>query len=243
MQLPENKRRTVDKITKHVIWLYGAPFSGKSYLANKFPDPLFLNTDGNVKFIDSPYISIKDIVTPNGRLVDVKRGWVVFKEVIAELEKKQNTFKTIVIDLLDDIREFCRLYVFDKLKITHESENPFKAWDMVSMEFLSSIRKVVNLDYENIILISHEDTTKDLTMKTGDKITSIQPNLPEKLTLKISGMVDCVGRVVDDGRKRTISFHSNDVVFGGGRLGFGDKEIPCEYTDLINIYEQVNKGK
>lgn len=45
MLLPENKRRTPDATKKKVVWVYGAPFSGKTFFANSFPDPLMLNTD------------------------------------------------------------------------------------------------------------------------------------------------------------------------------------------------------
>ena len=50
----------------------------------------------------------------------------------------------------------------------------------------------MNLDYENIVLISHEDTSKDITKKSGDKITAIKPNIADKVANKIAGMVDIV---------------------------------------------------
>ena len=112
MLLPENKKRNINSIDKKVIWLYGAPFSGKTFLANKFPDPLMLNTDGNIKFVDSPYIAIKDQVTVEGRIATRKMAWEYFKEIVAELEKKQNDFKTIVVDLLEDVYEHCRAYEY-----------------------------------------------------------------------------------------------------------------------------------
>ena len=60
MILPKNERRTIEKINRKVIWIYGAPFSGKTTFVNNFPSPLMINTDGNIKFVDSPYIPIKD---------------------------------------------------------------------------------------------------------------------------------------------------------------------------------------
>ena len=39
MILPKNERRNIETIQKKVIWLYGSPFSGKTTIANKFPDP------------------------------------------------------------------------------------------------------------------------------------------------------------------------------------------------------------
>ena len=241
MLLPKNERRTINVINKKVIWLYGAPFSGKTYLANQFPDPLMLNTDGNIRFIDAPYIPIKDEVVVEGRMTKRTLAWEIFKDAIAELEKKQNDFKTIVVDLLEDTYEHCRLYMYDQLGITHESDDSFRAWDKVRTEFLSTLKRLMNLDYENIILISHEDTSKDITKKGGDKITAIKPNINDKCANKVAGMVDMVARVVADGNVRTLSFKTNEVIFGGGRLDVKSNEIPLNYSALMEVYENANK--
>ena len=241
--LPKNERRDISKITKKVIWLYGAPFSGKTYFANKFPDPLMLNTDGNVKFVDAPYVPIKDQVTVEGRLTKRKPAWEVFKEVIDELEKKQNDFKTIIVDLLEGTYEYCRAYEYEKLGIVHESDAGFgKGYDIIRKEFLDNIKRLTNLDYENIILISHEDATKNITNKGGGSISTIKPNIQEKLANTISGMVDVVARVVADGEIRTLSFKENEYIFGGGRLGIKNKDIPLEYRELMSVYDEVNKS-
>lgn len=240
MTLPKNERRSVEANTYKKIWLYGCPFSGKTYLANKFPNVLMLNTDGNIKFVDAPFIPIKDIVTTTGRLVNRILAWETFKEIIEELEKKNNDYETIVVDLLEDTYEHCRLYCYKKLGIEHESDNSFKAWDYVKTEFLSTIKKLMNLEY-NIILLSHEDTSKDLTKRSGDKVTAIKPNLQDKAALKIAGMVDIVGRVINDEGDRKISFKTNEVVFGGGRLDLNVAEIPCEYEALMSIYTTNSK--
>lgn len=236
MILPKNERRKKNAIFYKKIWLYGLPFSGKTYLANKFKNVLMLNTDGNIKYVDAPYISIRDEVTAEGRLTKRKFAWEILKEAILELEKKQNDFETIVVDLIEDTYEHCRLWCYDHLGIEHESDNSFKAWDFVRTEFLSTVKKLMNLDY-NIILISHEDTSKDITKKTGDKITAIKPNINDKVALKIAGMVDIVARVINDNGERTLSFKSNEVVFGGGRLQINKLDIPCDYAELMKVYD------
>ncbi len=240
MLLPENKRRDIQKINKKVVWLYGVPFSGKTFFANKFPDPLMLNTDGNIRFVDAPYIAIKDHVKVEGRQTKRTLAWEIFKDVIAELEKKENDFKTIIVDLLEDTYEHCRLYMYDKLNITHESDDSFSAWDKVRTEFLSTLKRLVNMDYENIILISHEDRSKDITRKSGDKITAIKPNLQDKVATKVAGMVDIVARVVADGDERILSFKTNEVIFGGGRLSVTNKVIPLDYDEFLKVYEESN---
>lgn len=241
MLLPKNERRNIETIDKKVVWLYGVPFSGKTFLANKFPDPIMLNTDGNIKFVDAPYVSIRDEVKNDGSR-NPKRtlAWANFKDVITELEKKDNTFKTVVVDLLEDCYEHCRIYMYDKLNITHESDDSFSAWDKVRTEFLSTLKRLMNMDYENIILISHEDRSKDITRKGGDKITAIKPNLPDKIANKVAGMVDIVARVVADGDERTLSFKTNEVIFGGGRLTVSKKEIPLDYDAFMAVYEEAN---
>ena len=179
------------------------------------------------------------MVTMNGRIVNTTKAWDVFKEIIGELEKKQNTFKTIVVDLLEDLYDFCRLYVFDQLNIKHESEIGFgKPYDMIRTEFLSTLKRLLNLDYENFILISHEDSSKDVTKKSGDKITSIRPNIPEKVATKVSGLVDIVARVTEDEGERIISFKTDQVIYGGERLGAKGKEFPLTYENICKVYNE-----
>ena len=242
MNLPSKERRNIETATKKVIWIYGSPFCGKTTFANQFPDPLMLNTDGNIKFVDAPYISIKDEVTVSGRMTNRKFAWETFKEVIAELEKKQNEFKTIIVDLLEDTYEHCRLYMYDQLGITHESDDSFRAWDKIRTEFLATIKRLMNLDYENIILISHEDTSRDFTKKTGDKISAIKPNIQDKAANKVAGMVDIVARVVAEDDNRTLSFKNSEVVFGGGRLTVNERAIPLNYDAFLAVYDEANKN-
>ena len=240
MLLPENKRRNIETATKKVIWIYGSPFSGKTTFANHFPDPIMLNTDGNIKFVDAPFIPIRDEVKKVGRMTERKKAWEIFKEAIAELELKENTFKTIVVDLLEDLYEHCRRFICDQKGWDHESDDSFRAWDMVRTEFLSTLKKLMNLDYENIVLISHLDTTKDITKKGGDKLTSIKPNINDKVANKVAGMVDIVARTIADDGQYVLSFKRNEVIFGGGRLKFKAAEIPLDYDAFCGLYAEAN---
>lgn len=241
MLLPKNERRDLNATKKKVVWLYGAPFSGKTFFANQFPDPLMLNTDGNIKFVDAPYIAIRDTVTVEGRITKRRLAYEVFTDAVTELEKKQNDFRTIVVDLLEDVYESCRVYICDRQGWKHESDDSFRAWDMVRSEFLNTLKRLVNLDYENIILISHEDRSRDLTRKGGDKISSIKPNLQDKVANKVAGMVDLVARIVADDDERVLSFKTSEVIFGGGRLTVRDKEIPLTYDAFCEVYEEANQ--
>lgn len=245
MNLPSTERRQVGQTTKRKLWIYGAAFSGKTTMLDDAPNPLNLNTDGNIQFVTMPYISIKDEVTVNGRMTNRKFAWEVFKETIAELEKKQNDFKTIIIDLLEDTREMCRVYMYDSLEIQHESDSGYgKGWDIIKTEYLSTMRRFFNLDYENLVVVSHEDVSKDITKKNGQTITRIAPNIQEAISNKIAGMVDIVARVVvEDDDSRTLNFKQNEVIFGGGRLkGISKTSIPLSWDALMDVYDQANQA-
>ena len=241
--LPKNERRKAEAPTKRTMWLYGAPFSGKTTFADSAPDPLMLNTDGNAVYVTAPFVSIQDEITVNGRITQRKMAWAVFKDYIEELEKGGGGYKTIVIDLVNDTYEMCRLFMYDKLGITHESDDTFRAWDKVRTEYLSTMRRVLHLPYENIILLSHEDSTKDLTKKTGEKITSVKPKMADKVADSLAGMVGFVGRAYVDDGKHLLSIKSDEVIYGGGRLGVNDIVVPLDWDEVIKLFEKKDGGK
>lgn len=237
--LPKNERVQVNATKQIKGWIYGAPFSGKTTFLDNAPDPLNLNTDGNVNNVTMQRVRIRD--TYEGRVK--KFAWEVFKEAISDLEKGSD-FKTIIVDLVEDTREMCRVYMYDKLNIQHESDSGYgKGWDIIKTEYLSTMRRFFNLDY-NLFIVSHEDISKELTRNSGEKITKIAPNIQEAIANKLAGMVDFVGRVVvnDDG-SRVLSFKTNEVIFGGGRLNFGVTEIPLEWSELMKLYEDLSVDK
>lgn len=242
MALPKNERVEIGKTNYMKGWIYGVPFSGKTTFLDNAPDPLNLNTDGNTKYVTMQRIRIRDEVTTEGRQSKVKFAWEIFKETIDELEKYQNDFKTIIVDLVEDTREMCRLYMYDKYGWEHETDGGYgKGWDVIKTEYLSTMRRLLNLDY-NVFLVSHEDTSKDLTKSSGDKITRIGPNIQEALANKLAGMVDFVARVVinkDD--SRSLSFKTDNVIFGGGRLHINIDSIPLEWDELMKVYEEANQ--
>lgn len=242
MILPKNERRAAGAATQRRLWIYGAPFSGKTTLADKFPDVLMLNTDGNIKYTTAPYIRIRDEVETDGHIRRTTLAWGVFKDAIKELEAKGNNFKSIVVDLVEDTYEACRRYMYQKLNITHESDGGYgKGWDMVKTEFLSTMKRLMNLDYENIILISHEDMSKDITKRSGDTITAIRPNIQEKIANKLAGMVDVVIRCVVIDGEHLLSFKTDEVVFGGGRINFAVSQIPNDYDELCKLYGETTR--
>lgn len=235
MALPSTQEVAVTINDYKKIWLYGEPFSGKTHLASEAPKPILeLNTDGNIKHYTMPRIPIVD--TKEGR--QTIPAWEVFKDAVDALEAGSE-FKTVVLDLTEDIYDHCRKYVCDKRGWEHESDDSFKAYDIVRSEFLRVIRKLVNLPY-NIILISHQDVSKDITKRSGDKVTKIKPNVVDKVANKLAGMVDIVIRTIKVDDLYTLSTKTSDVIFGGGRLtGLKAVDVPNTWESIEAMYATV----
>lgn len=223
------------------IWVYGAPFSGKTTFATAAEDHLVLSTDGNAQYVTDNYKVITDEVTVNGRMTQRKLAWQVFKDELEKLEAGSK-YKTIVVDLVEDTYEMARLFMYQKLGITHESDDSFRAWDKTRTEYLSTMRKLMNLPYD-IILISHEDTSKDITKRSGENITAIKPNITDKVANKLAGMVALVGRCVCDNGKYELHIKTDEVTFGGGRLGINNVVLPLEWEEVSKLFEAKTGGK
>jgi CRISPR/Cas system-associated exonuclease Cas4 (RecB family) len=234
MLLPSIENVPVNMEQYKKIWVYGDPFSGKTHLASEAPAPVLeLNTDGNVKHYTMPRLSIRDSVISTGRSETKKFGWDTFVQAINELEGGSE-FKTIVVDIVDDVYDMCRTCCCDSRGWEHESDDSFKAYDIVRNEFLRTMKRLLNLPY-NVILISHEDKSKDITKRGGDKVTQVKPNIPEKVAIKLAGMVDIVIRTEKDHDNYIISTKTNNVIFGGGRLGI------TKALELKNSWDSIDE--
>lgn len=242
MILPNNKRRE-KKIDKNPdLWIYAQSYVGKSTFIDQYEDLLFLNTDGNTDNTTAPVIKVANKVWYEGRLQKKQFAWEIFLDIISELEKKENDFKRVCIDLVEDLYEHCRLYVYDKYGWEHESDGGYgKGYDMVKTEFLSNMKRLKALGYQ-IIYISKEVAT-EVTQKNGNKYTTYKPNIGDKVANVLAGTVDLTIRAYMNGEERFIQLAKDENVFGGGRFNFKIKKCPLnmeEFTEaLIGAQELV----
>lgn len=242
MLLPKNERREVKIDDKPDFWIYADSYVGKSTFVDKLDNLLFINTDGNTDNTTSPVISIQDEIIKNGRITKRKLAWEVFLDVVSELEKKENDFERICIDLVEDLYEHCRLYTYDKLGIEHEQDAGFgKGWDMVRTEFLSTMKRLKNIGYQ-IIYISKE-IVNEINLKNGGKITSYKPNLADKVSNVLAGTVDLTMRAYMDGEDRILQLEKKENVFGGGRFNFDKEEIELDMDKFLDEIKKAQEGK
>ncbi len=169
MILPVNKPKDKD-ITPKVFFIWGESMSGKTYLARQFPSPLILNTDGNAKKVNTPSVEIFDFKT--------------FVEALNEIEKGEHSYKTIIIDLVDDIKTMLQNYVCEKYKVEDEGEVPYgKGYREVKMTWQKLMVRLNQLPY-NVIFISH------VMEITEDNQTIQRPSLEQKYYNMCMGRCD-----------------------------------------------------
>lgn len=243
MNLPKNEKKDLkkEKLTElPSIYMYGDSYVGKSTFFDSMDNVLFLNTDGNNDMYSNPSIFIGKTVKMNGRMTIETSAWENFLEVITELEKKENTFKHIVLDLVEDFREHCRVYMCSKLKIAHESDSAYsKAWDMVTTEFNQAIKRLRAAGYA-VHYISKE-LTKEVNPKNGMPYTVYRQNIQEKTASMLSGTVKLTCRAyVDDKGERWINLNPTVHEAGGGRYIFKVDRCKLNPNELLKAINEAD---
>ena len=241
--LPENKKKTPKVNELPDVFLYGQSYVGKSTFMDSVPDIIIFNTDGNTDELTSPSILIANEVVVNGRITTTKLAWEVFREWVDELEKKQNTYKYVGLDLMEDLRELCRVYIYKKMNITHESDAGFgKAYDMVTTEFNTVLKRIKAAGYH--LVIASKEIEGEVTLKSGGKYTTFKPNIPDKVANTLAGLVDISARAfVDTDGKRWLQLGKQDHTFGGGRYAFDKDKCELSMTALVEEIKKIRGGK
>lgn len=240
MQLPKNERRQKKVDLKPDVWLYADSYVGKTTFWDQFDDVLMINTDGNTDNITSPIFPLKDVVTKEGRMTKRKFAWNVFLEIVEKFEVgNPEGYKTIVIDLMEDLRDDCRNYVMDKFNWEHESDGSYgKGWSMVTKEFDNAIKRLKAVGLQ-IVYISRE-VRKDVTMKGNSVRTNFQPNIDDKSANFLTGTVDITMRAyVNEEGEHKLMLQKQPNVFGGGRFDFKQAEIPLEKNAFLDALKDA----
>lgn len=212
------------------VWVYGTPFSGKSYFADTFPKPYVINTDGNLQF----YKNADGVIVSN------------YEEFVRALEEfDTEKYDTLIIDVADHLYDMCRETFLNSKGIEHESDltsqggaNTYgKGWTLLREQFWYMISKVRNIP-TNLVLISH-DSEKEEKGKLGQTKTIYTPaTIPPVVVNKMCGIMHFVGHCYRDGDEYKVSFGGNDNEKSGQRLPIKSKIINNTYEDFIENLER-----
>ena len=242
MVLPQNKRREKKIDKRPDFWIYADSYVGKSTFVDNVDNVLFINTDGNTDNTTAPIVEVADIPRKEGRRTVTDYGWETFTEVITQLATDENTFEAVAIDLVEDLYELCRSYVFDQQGWEHESDGDWgKGWAMVKKEFNDSIKRLKMLGYQ-IIYISKEKTNT-VKLAGGQDVDHFSPNIGDGHANFLSGTVDMTLRAyidTDDVHKLQLIKDKNS--FGGTRIDFKTNVIGLDYDEFIDELVRAQDG-
>lgn len=117
--LPKNEPKKTIDLTPRMIIFGGGAMVGKTYQACRFPNPILINTDGNCKKVSTPSIYLNDSSNKT-----YKQKLELLFTTLKELNETENTYETIIIDLIEDIFDICEGYVLEKYKVDNLSKVP-----------------------------------------------------------------------------------------------------------------------
>lgn len=187
--LPENKPQ-IPKDTPRNYFIYGETMSGKSFLANEFPNPIVLNTDGNAEANSVPSIQLVNVKNREGRITQSVIEQL--GQILLELQTSNHSFETVVIDVIDDVIEMIKIAVCDQLtpsgkpRIKSLSEVAYgKGYDFFNQAITELVIDLKALPM-NVIYISREVSEYD---ERGN-VTKNKPSLKDKYVNLINGNSD-----------------------------------------------------
>ena len=137
------------KIEPMKILIYGVEGIGKTTFASKFPDPIFIDTEGSTGFI-------------NARKLPNPTSWTMLLDELEDI-KSDPRGKTLIIDTLDWAERLAKKYLMDKNKwAAIDSTNYGSRYVALSDEIGKLLNKLTEIKDIgiNVVLTAHAETKK-----------------------------------------------------------------------------------
>ncbi|MEN6416309.1 MAG: ATP-binding protein [Armatimonadota bacterium] len=174
--LPTQKTPPKPNLADLTVLAYGGTKIGKSTWCSHADNALFISTEPGLNSLEVFQIPITT--------------WDDLLVACGEIAEGNHSFKTVIIDTVDNAFRMCADYICRKFKIEHESDLGYgKGHSLVNSEFQRVLNKLAFLPY-GLYLVSHSQSN-EIETRTG-KYTKIVPTLPEKARKIVLGMVDMI---------------------------------------------------
>ena len=221
--LPTQKSKPQFSMSNLSMLLYGAPKIGKSTFCSRAEDALFVATEPGLNHLETYNVRVN--------------SWREFLEVMALIAKGNHPFKTIVIDTVDKLCDFCEQELCTQNNVVSLSDFAFgKGYALYKTEMSRVFQKIFALNM-GVILTSHTQLT-DVDTPQG-RITRWTPTFPKRIQDVIIPMVDIIGfaqNVVSLNEKgerveeRVLQTKTSSLWEAGDRTGRLPKTIPFKYA-------------
>lgn len=216
----------------YTVMFYGAPKTGKTTTAAKFPKALILG-------FETGWLAIPGVMA-----MPVNK-WSEFKQVIKQLKEPaaHDVYSNIVVDTADIAYDLCEKYICNQQGVSAINEIPYgQGWSMASKEFDEALRSIPQMGY-GLILISHSQD-KTFTDENGNEFNQIVPTLGNRPRLIVDRMSDIIGyaQPVEDenGKTDTVLYMRGTPRFvAGSRFKYTPDKIQFSYDNLVNAIGQA----
>ena len=155
--LPENKRKK-PMDTPRTFFIWGATMSGKSYLAEHFPNPFFINTDDNAEKMGLPNYQLKNVKNRDGSLKSSVIDQI--DELMLELQTTNHGFETIVIDTIEDAIDLITQAILDENKVKTLDEMRWGKGYALQKQIVTGMVLELRALPMNVVFVSRLDDSK-----------------------------------------------------------------------------------
>jgi len=236
--LPDKKTPTKTSPADLTMLLYGAQKLGKSTLCSHADGALFLATEPGLNHLEVFQVPVSSWEELLGALSDVAKG--------------DHSFRTVIIDTIDNAYKFCTEYVCAQHGVKHPSDLSYgKGYALVNNEFHRVINKMALLPY-GLIMTSHAHE-KEVENRDG-KYTKVMPTLPDGARKILLGFVDiilfCDLETDTDAEgettyRRVLRARPNKHFEAGDRTGKLPAVLPMDYAAFAAALdgERLRPGK
>lgn len=225
------------------IVIYGPEGIGKSTFASKFPDPLFIDTEGSTSRLDV-------------RRTPKPTSWDMLRELVQDVIKHKPC-GTLIIDTVDWAEQLCIKKICDKAQKNGIEEFGYGKGYVYEKEefakFLNLLSEVIEADI-NVVLTAHAKITKfelpeemgaydrwelKLGQKTGSQISPLVKEWADAVFFAhykiLSVAADKEGKKHKaQGGSRIMQTAHNPCWDAKNRFGLPD-ELPFEYSSIEHI--------
>ena len=232
--------------------VYGPEGIGKSTFAARFPDPVFIDTEGSTKEMD-----VARLPRPT--------SWMMLLEEIDYIKKNPNECRTLVIDTVDWAEQMCVEHICDKHHKSGIEEFGYGTGYVYAREefgrFLNTLEDIVEKGV-NVVLTAHSQMRKfeqpdemgaydRYELKLGKKTSSqTSPLVKEWADMLLFANYKTYSVAVDEKGKKHKAQGGRRVMYtqhhpcwdAKNRYGLAN-EIPFEYMEIAHIFNPAAETK
>lgn len=201
-KLPTERSEPDDNLGSYTWLIFGEKKIGKTSLTAMIGKAVHLFTEPGGKAL-----RLYPVVIDN---------WKKFKKAVRAL-KKDKTFTTVVVDIVDPLYPMVEDYTCEKLVIDDLADEEWgKGWRDNRKEFERVFGELLNSG-KGVIFISHAQEQKVET-RDGTEYDRMMPTMHKRMRELVEGSVDIWAYYTYDKRRRVLQILGDDHISAGHRL-------------------------